>query len=265
MQYTTEHSLCADSIMKYADTPRFKIDCMKSVTSTNTLLKAYAEDGAEQFTVIAAEHQTAGRGRLNRDFYSPADTGVYFSILLRPDLKAERAMHLTAFSAVAVALALDEFCAGKAKIKWVNDIYIDGRKVCGILTEAAVKSGTDLLNYAVIGIGINVLPPKHGFPDGISNKAGAVVADSEPDLRNRVIGRVLHYFDKVLFELSEDDVFSEYCSRSLIDGMRVDVTDINSVYSATVRGIARDWRLIVELDGGEINYLSSGEVSVKMI
>jgi BirA family biotin operon repressor/biotin-[acetyl-CoA-carboxylase] ligase len=113
----------------------FDIDYRATVTSTNSVLKDLAAGGAREGTVVAAITQTAGRGRFGRSFYSPADSGVYFSVLLRPGVGAPDATLLTTAAAVAVARAVEDVTGAPARIKWVNDVYCGGKKVCGILTE----------------------------------------------------------------------------------------------------------------------------------
>ena len=100
-----------------------------SVSSTNTFLKELAEQGADEGTVIIAQEQTAGRGRTGKSFYSPANTGLYISILLRPDIPAEEALFLTTSTAVAVSKAIEDICNKKAQIKWVNDVFIDNKNI----------------------------------------------------------------------------------------------------------------------------------------
>lgn len=147
----------------------------KSLDSTNAEALRRAVDGAPEGTVIVAEEQTAGRGRRGRSFFSPAGTGIYLSILVRPALAAERAHLLTCSAAVAVAEAI-EACAGvDASIKWVNDVYCRGKKVAGILTEGSFDLEGGVLQHAVVGIGVNVRPPHAGFPAEIAERAGAVL------------------------------------------------------------------------------------------
>ncbi len=250
-------------ILKYTESNKYDIICMDNVTSTNTLLKDMAIKGAKDLTVVAAESQSAGRGRLNRTFFSPDNTGAYFSVLLRPCLDTGHAMMLTTSAAVAVALAIDEFSESTAEIKWVNDIYIRDKKVCGILTECSFDTRNSNIEWTVIGIGINILPPKNGFPSDIEDKAGYVVLKADDDIRNRIIGRVLYYLDKIFCEQSYKNILNEYRNRSWLDGKLVDVIDLNGTYPACVIGIDDEMRLVVQTDDGEIMHLISGEVSVR--
>lgn len=113
---------------------RFDLQVQTEVTSTNTLLKAQAEQGAPEGTVLIAESQTAGKGRLGRHFTSPPGTGIYFSLLLRPHCTAEKSLFITTTAAVAVCEAIEQVTGLNPQIKWVNDVYLNEKKVCGILT-----------------------------------------------------------------------------------------------------------------------------------
>ena len=136
--------------------------------STNDTVKALAAEGAPEGVVVLAEAQTAGKGRMRRQFFSPDGTGIYMSILLRPKLAAEDALFITTAAAAAVADAIEAATGENAGIKWVNDVYLRGLKVCGILTEGALGLEEGNLEYAVLGIGINAIAPQNGFPEEIS-------------------------------------------------------------------------------------------------
>lgn len=258
------NKLNSADIVAYSGISRFKVDCRDILPSTNTELLNMAQNGAADATVLVSECQTCGRGRFDRKFYSPQGTGVYFSILVRSNLCPQTVVKLTTDTAVAVSLALSEFTDRDVQIKWVNDIYIDDKKVCGILAESSFDAKRNAVDYAVVGIGINILPPKNGFPDDIVSKAGFVVDREDDDIRNMVIGRVLYYFDKVTCEFSQTEILGQYRSRSWLDGKEVEVIGINKSYSAKVIGIDDDMRLIVKTNSGDIEYLSSGEVNVKI-
>ena len=164
--------LSPSDITRHLKTDNLTVEVYKEVTSTNTLLKQRSQSGAPHGLVIAAESQTSGRGRMGREFFSPDQTGVYFSILLRPTLSPSDALLITTCAAVACARALEKISGKTAQIKWVNDIYIDERKVCGILTEASFVQGK--IDFAVLGIGINLYTPDNGFPADIKDKAGSL-------------------------------------------------------------------------------------------
>ena len=142
-----------------------RIDCFDSIDSTNTYLKRIALDGAPDGTVAVAAEQTSGRGRRGRSFQSAAGKGVYLSILLRPKLAPSQLMPLTGLIAVAMSRAVDRVAGTHSQIKWTNDLILNGRKLCGILTELSVEGETGELQYVVAGIGFNVSQRRRGLED----------------------------------------------------------------------------------------------------
>ena len=130
--------LSVESVRRYLRHREITPEVYKTISSTNTVLKARAAEGAGEGLALIAGEQTAGRGRMGRSFYSPADSGLYMSLLLRPRIAAREATGLTACAAVAVAETIEALSGRAAQIKWVNDVLLDGRKVCGILSEASL-------------------------------------------------------------------------------------------------------------------------------
>lgn len=238
----------------------------KSVSSTNTLAKQAGEQGAPEGTVIIAEAQTAGRGRMGRNFFSPADTGIYFSVLLRPAFSPADSLLITTSAAVACAGAMEAVSGQETQIKWVNDIYVAQQKVCGILTEASLDPKNGGLRYAVLGIGINLIPPDGDFPEDIRGKAGALFSnDSGEDLRARLAAEILDRFFDEYPHILEKNFLEEYRRRSILTGRTVDVLRGSTVIPAVVQGIADDFSLIVTYADGHTEHLSSGEVSLEKI
>ena len=243
--------------LKYKD---ITIEVYETVTSTNTLLKQRGHRQAPHGLVIAAETQTAGRGRMSRDFYSPDRTGVYFSILLRPSLSPADSLLITTAAAVACARVLEQISGKKAGIKWVNDIYIDGKKVCGILTEASLANGR--IDFAVLGIGINLYMPKNGFPEELKSKAGSVFETESSDLRAKLIAEILNNFLSLYETIEKREFIEEYRQRSILDNLPIHVIKQDSVTPATALYIDEELRLVVRYLDGKIEALSSGDVSI---
>lgn len=240
------------------------------VVSTNTLLKERAADGEKEGTVIIANSQTGGKGRLGRSFFSPLDTGLYISVLLRPtDMAPQRALRITTMAAVAACDAIEGVLTGweKPQIKWVNDIFLRERKVVGILTEASMSMENGNLEYAVLGIGFNVYPPEGGFPEEIRNIAGAILPERVPDAKNKIAAVFLNRFFELYRSREEKAYAAEYKKRSLVLGKKVDVIPTGSGEKriAKVLDITDECNLLVEyLDGKkEEAVLSSGEVSIR--
>ena len=232
--------------------------------STNLLARAAAAQNADEGLVILAGMQTAGRGRLGRSFFSPGDTGLYMSILLRPKLKAEQSVLITTAAAVAVCKAIEEICGKQPQIKWVNDIFLDDRKVCGILTEAVFPSGCAVPEYLICGIGINVYPPAQGFPAELSNIAGAVCHTVTPELRNRLAAAVLRHFFTFYRLLPEKTYMNEYRSRSMVIGKEIRILQNGSTENAFAEAIDDEAGLIVRLPDGSSRTLSTGEISIRL-
>lgn len=245
----------------------FDIQVFDSVSSTNTLLKEEAVGGMKEGRVIIASNQTMGRGRLGRTFYSPSGTGIYMSILLRPVYQAKYSLSITTAAAVAVAKAIEDVADVTAMIKWVNDIYVDSRKVCGILTEASVNVENSTLEWAVLGIGINIVPPKGDFPDDIKDRAGTIFANDryEGQIKSRLAAGVINYFWEYYEHLDDNSFMDEYRNRSFVTGKNVLISDRDGMKEAVVKGIDDDAGLIVEYPDGTTKVLSSGEISIKEI
>ena len=240
------------------------LDIRKSVTSTNTVLKEIAHNGEKQGYVLISESQTAGKGRLGRSFYSPNDTGIYMSILLRPKMTIEDSLLITTSAAVAVSRAIEKLCDRQAKIKWVNDVFVDGKKVCGILTESSLDFESGRLEYAIVGIGVNISTPKNNFPDEIKNTAGGFLDNIKGNVRCRLIAEILNEFNSQIDNLSSKYYLNEYKRRSLVIGKNITVIKPNEKIQAKAIDIDDKARLVVEYADKTIEHLLSGEVSVRL-
>lgn len=260
--------ISVQSISKYLSESCKEMDITvyTSISSTNTVLKEMASNGAPKGTVLVAQSQTAGRGRLGRNFHSPSNTGIYFSILLRPSMPAEQSLFLTTSAAVAVSRAIEAVSSNKADIKWVNDVYINDKKVCGILTEGSFNVETGKLDYAVVGIGINVCPPKDGFPDMIKDIAGTVFTNEEDSINSRslLVAQVLNNFMDFYKNFHERKFYDEYKKRSFLIGRKIFVVEGDKYTPATAMDLDDECHLIVKFEDGTVKSLSSGEVSIKL-
>lgn len=242
-----------------------ELEVLSTVPSTNALVREKAiETFPEGYTVISNE-QTAGRGRYGRTFFSPRDTGLYMSILLRPiHYSAQQAARLTAVAAAAICRTIEEISGEPAQIKWVNDIYIRGKKVCGILTEASFSLETGSPEYVIVGTGVNVYPPVGGFPEELEPIAGTIFDCPGDDLKNRLAGGFINRFmDSYTFP-EQTGYVEEYRSRSLVVGKNVTVLSGGQSRSAFAYGIDDECRLLVQYDDGETAALSYGEVAIRL-
>lgn len=241
-----------------------EIEVFKSATSTNLVLREKANAGAKEGTVVVAKQQTGGRGRLGRSFYSPSDTGIYMSLLLRPQLETDAATHITTLAAVAICAAIEKVSDKKPQIKWVNDVFIGDKKVCGILTEASFDMESGKIEYAILGAGVNIYAPPDGFPDEIKNVAGNVLDSMQNDARNRLVAEILNSFMRLYDTMGSGDYIEKYRQRSLAIGRRITVLSGGKGTPATAHDIDNNCRLLVRYDDGSEAALSSGEISIKL-
>lgn len=244
----------------------------QTVTSTNNIVKELASEGAAEGYTLVAASQTKGKGRAGRSFYSPEDTGVYLSILLRPAYyDAARASRFTTIAAVAACDAIKECGIDGAGIKWVNDVYVEGRKVCGILTEASVDLESGFLDYAVLGIGFNAYVPDGGFPEEIRERAGAIFKEPVSDGKNRLAAAFINSFMKYYRQEKESGkdgevpgYVSAYRERNIVPGKDIDVLTGGTARAARAIEIDDDCHLLVEYADGTRENLSAGEVSIRL-
>lgn len=242
---------------------RLDITLFDELDSTNAYLKKLARAGAEEGRIIIARRQSAGRGRLGRSFYSDAE-GLYISVLIRPHMKAESMVFVTAMTAVAMARAIERTVNADARIKWVNDIFVRGKKVCGILCESAF--GADALSeYVVIGAGVNITEPFGGFPADISAVAGALLPHgSGQELRSRLAAAFLEDLFGEYARLDSRSFLDEYRRRSMVTGKNVSVISPTLTRHGKAIAIDDDCRLVVRFDDGTTEHVSTGEISVRV-
>ena len=261
----TDNVLSVGGIRQFLRHRELDIEVHRTLTSTNTVLKRMAEDGCAEGKVIIALEQTAGRGRMGRSFYSPIGSGLYMSILIRPESEVKDMAAMTAFSAVCVCRTIEEVCGIRACIKWVNDVMIGGKKICGILTEGAVESESRMLNYAVIGIGINIDIPSGGFPEDIVETAGSLYRTSPGNMLScRLAAGILDRIMDIYRLGGRKEALEEYRRRMYLTGRPINIMNGGRIRArATAVGVADDLGLIVRYDDGNEEVLSSGEVSVR--
>lgn len=257
-----------------------KVEVFKTIDSTNTEAKRRltSSSRAESLhgTVLFAEHQSAGRGRFSRSFYSPRGAGLYFSLIFCPSIPAKTEKEVpasalyTAISAVIICRCL-KVLGFAPQIKWVNDIYLNGKKICGILSEGIIDMETSSVQAVIIGIGLNV--KESNFPPELKNKAGSLFTEAgssfseaeAPSLnRNVLASSIISSLIESLYGLhSQENLMEEYKSLSLLTGKKVRVLPFAGIpYQALVLGISDLGHLIIETDDGKKNELISGEVSL---
>ena len=261
--------LSVQGIEKYLDPQnrQLTIQVLPEVSSTNTMLREKANEETPEGYVIIANGQTEGRGRRGRSFYSPVDTGIYLSILLRPkEIATNELTNLTSMAAVAAVAAcetIEEVSGQTPGIKWVNDIYIDGRKVSGILTEASISMESGSVEYVVVGIGFNVYFPEDGFSREIENIAGAIFDQKKNDGKNLLAAGFLNHFMNYYAEFDKKDYVKKYQERSLVVGKEITVFAPSGNRKALALEVDDTCALIVQYEDGSTERLNSGEISIR--
>ena len=243
-----------------------KTEFVKSIDSTNTYLYEKALRGEfKTERAICAYMQLKGKGRRGRSFYSPDDTGLYLSLLLFPKCTVKEAEKITTMMAVSAAKAAGALSGEDVRIKWVNDLYLNGKKISGILTECSPDIADGRPSFVVTGIGINILMPEGGFPEDIRDKAGPLLQripegyDSVTDFKRKLAARIIDEFEKIYADFPASDFIDEYRNLGMLDGTTVRILDGPSV---TVMGIEDDFGLKVRHEDGSIEILRAGEISL---
>ena len=225
-----------------------------SLASTNDTAKQLQNPA--HGTVIIADYQTAGRGRYGRKFFSPPGCGIYMSMVLSGGSYTHSLV--TPMAAVAVCEAIEATTDMMLQIKWVNDIFLNGRKICGILTEAVSNENG---SYTIIGIGINFIPPPDGFPVEIEKTAGALFdgKNSASITRNQLVAEIAN---RLLVNKTNETLLLAYKKRLMVLKKRVLVTAPDVDYEALVLDLSPDGGLVVQKDDGEVTTITSGEINL---
>ena len=273
LQESTDEKLNAAEIKAYLyNNPELRVFVYDEIDSTNSAAKRLILDGTIPPFLVAADSQTAGRGRFGRKFYSPSKTGIYMSLVISPEMKLGSPVTVTAAAAVAVSRAIAAQLHKETEIKWVNDVFLDGKKICGILSEATSDVETGTIKNIIIGIGIN-LTTAH-FPEEIADIAGCVSnadAVSNADTGNKtevsrakVIAAVADTLLQLTREQNNTDFLDEYRKRSCVVGKDINYFSGETRTEAHALGIDEAGGLIVKLLDGTIDVLRSGEITVRI-
>lgn len=243
--------LLGQTVISYEDVP-----------STNNEAKVIAAKGADEGTVVVSEAQSTGKGRLDRGFFCPAG-GLWFSVILRPDFLPQEAPKCTLLAAVAVVKAMRDLGL-EAGIKWPNDIFCQGRKLTGILTEMSAEM--DKINYLVIGIGINANIPQESFPEDIRDKAGSLSGQLGHSIdRVAFLQSILVYLEELYIEVLQhgfSGVLDQWRQYSITLGQEINVLGIKETFAGVAKDIDADGALLVETDNG-LQRVLAGDVSIR--
>lgn len=245
-----------------------EIVCLEQVDSTNTYLKRRGAEGAPHGVAALAEEQTGGRGRRGRRFESPKGAGLYLSVLLRPDCSPVEAVTLTAWVGVAVCDAVEQAAGVRPQIKWTNDIILNGKKLCGILTEMSVEGETGAVDYVVAGMGTNVGETAEFFAAaGLSDIATSLAMEGYTVDRNVLAACLLNALDRMAKEFPQEKEkwLKKYRAGCLTPGHEVKLIGPDGERSAKALEIDDDFGLAVALPDGTVETVTAGEVSVRGI
>ncbi|NLA71775.1 MAG: biotin--[acetyl-CoA-carboxylase] ligase [Clostridiaceae bacterium] len=254
---TTDHLTCVGIQSELSDFwDPIQVHVLEQVTSTNILAKQAIAGDVRNYLFVA-ESQTSGRGRRGRSFYSPKGAGLYFSLAFPWD-REETPVLVTTMAAVAVCRVLERELGVDASIKWVNDLLIDGRKICGILTEAVMDRETSHVGSVVVGIGLNLVQPDDGYPKEIQEIAGAVTDGTIAVNRNQMVAQIINEIGAIIEEFPDRGYLDEYRRRCLILGREVELDSGKRIIPLE---ITDDGALLYREDG-EWVVIDSGEISV---
>ena len=232
--------------------------------SSNNIAKELCQGGEGEGSVVIVKSQTAGRGRLGRSFLSSSENGLYMTITLRPKMPSCDCVNITVAGAVAVARAIEETSGVMCGVKWVNDIYINEKKCAGILTESSIDFENGGVRYAVIGIGVNLCPPKGGFAPEIQDIACGIFEENYPNgYKARLCAHIINSFFDIYENLDKGEFLQEYRERSVIIGKEVDVYVGDRVLSGTAVDIDENANLVVKGEDGELHTFNSGDARVR--
>lgn len=239
---------------------RERIRVYAMLDSTNLELKREAVSGAPAGSVAIAEQQTAGRGRLGRSFLSRPGVGIYLSLLLRPQCAPSELLTLTAQAAVAVRRAIHTVCGVDADIKWVNDLLIGRKKICGILTELSVEAESGRVSYAVVGVGVNCNQAAEDFPPELQEIAGSIYSQTGVRVdRNRLAAEMI----RQLSLLPQMDWRAEYRKACVTVGQEIVLLRGDTRQEATALDVGTQAELLVRYPDGTEGSVNSGEISVR--
>ena len=235
-----------------------------SLESTNKTAKELALSNTAHGSIVIADHQTLGKGRFGRSFHSPPKSGIYMSIIIDPkELQLSTQTLLTAFTALCICESIEAISDKEPKIKWVNDIFSDGKKICGIATEASVDFESGNTAWLVVGLGVNFIDPEVAFPQDSRNIVGSLFGNNPPTSRNHLAAEIINRMLPAAMPCSEVEMLERYKQRMFLLNENVVVTRGSEQFEALVLDIDKNAQLVIEDETGAVHSLSSGEISIR--
>ena len=255
--------LSSEGLRLYLKNPDVKLIFLPETDSTNLRAREAAGQGLPGETIIVvSRRQTLGRGRRGRSFYSP-EGGIYMSILLRPEVDLATGTLLTITTAAAVCKAVEEVCGIRLSVKWVNDLYLNGLKVGGILTEAVTDFESGNIEYAIVGIGLNVFWEERDIPEDLREVAGAICTERASFEQININALAASIVDHVLKDSGDFSVPPLYIERNIVPGHNIIVNEGQKKTKAYALSVEPDGRLMIREESGEIRLLSYGDISIQ--
>lgn len=254
--------LSAEGILCRLPESRRNVDIRiyREIDSTNSEAKRLAAAGLDHTVLIAAETQTAGRGRQGKNFFSPEGVGAYMTVMLRTKMNVSDAVSVTTAASVAVMRAIKALTGVEAGIKWVNDIYVGNKKVCGILTEAITDFEAGTTQFIIIGIGVNVTTSE--FPEELRETAGSLNAAGLN--RNDLISRIADEVFSLCGDINDRSYIAEYRKHSIVIGKRITYYKNGEKFAAKAVDIDSSGGLVILKDDGKKETLRSGEITLRV-
>lgn len=254
--------LSREAIRCFLENQEAEVQVFPEISSTSQVMKQLAmEKRLPHGSLVSANGQTEGKGRRGRRFFSPEGSGLYLSVLLYSRKTLRQNLEITAAAAVAVCRALEVCCKVSPGIKWVNDLYLQEKKVCGILTEAVTDFETGEIEFVVAGIGLNLYEPPGGFPKELRQKAGAVLAKGEKVDRNRLAACIVN---ELLKETEKPGISPEYIQRNIVPGRKIKVLQNQESRLVKAEKILEDGRLLITNEQGKEELLDFADVSLEI-
>ncbi len=266
-----QKSLTTDNYKSDIQDLKNKLDCihigskvifLPEIDSTNNLAKEYAKNNAQEGLVIVADSQTKGRGRMGKSWHSPSKTGIYLSILLKPNLKHDQLSLITLLAGVSATLTINEFSHQRANLKWPNDILINNKKICGLLCEMTHKQENPI--YVVIGIGLNVNQVSEQFPEDLRKTATSLkITNGSPVNRLAIIQSFLTNLDREYHSFLNkggNSVIKKWCLNTNLFGRTVSIKHGANIIKGTAIRLDKLGRLVLLMDNGHEEAFDSGEV-----